>query len=58
MFVDIAGFSDPLRNDSDRDVVRAALYEILRGAFEASAVPWAACYREDRGDAPSSWSRR
>jgi CRP-like cAMP-binding protein/tetratricopeptide (TPR) repeat protein len=50
VFVDIAGFSDPLRNDSDRDVVRVALYEILRGAFEASGVRWAACYREDRGD--------
>ncbi len=50
VFTDVAGFSDPLRNDSDRDVVRAALYEILRGAFGASGVPWAACYREDRGD--------
>ena len=50
VFTDVAGFSDPLRNDSDRDVVRAALYEILRAAFEASGVPWAACYREDRGD--------
>ena len=26
------------------------MYEILRSAFEASGVPWAACYREDRGD--------
>ena len=50
MFTDVAGFSDPVRNDSDRDVVRAAMYEILRSAFEASRVPWAACYREDRGD--------
>jgi CRP-like cAMP-binding protein/tetratricopeptide (TPR) repeat protein len=50
VFTDVAGFSSPLRNDSDRDVVRAALYETLRAAFEASAVPWAACYHEDRGD--------
>lgn len=50
VFTDVAGFSDPVRNDSDRDVVRAAMYEILRSAFEASGVPWAACYREDRGD--------
>src|SRR5581483_8308709 len=50
VFTDVAGFSDPLRNDSDRDVVRASLYEILRTAFEASAVPWASCYRDDRGD--------
>ena len=50
LFTDVAGFSDPVRNDGDRDAVRAAMYEILRSAFEASAVPWAACYREDRGD--------
>ncbi len=50
LFTDVAGFSDPVRTDSDRDVVRLAMYEILRSAFEASGVPWAACYREDRGD--------
>jgi CRP-like cAMP-binding protein/tetratricopeptide (TPR) repeat protein len=50
VFTDVAGFSDPVRTDGDRDVVRAAMYEILRSAFEASGVPWAACYREDRGD--------
>ena len=50
VFTDVAGFSDPVRTDSDRDVVRAAMYEILRSVFEASGVPWAACYREDRGD--------
>jgi len=50
LFTDVAGFSDPARNDSDRDVVRTAMYEIVRSAFEASRVPWAACYREDRGD--------
>ena len=50
LFTDVAGFSDPVRTDSDRDVVRTAMYEILRSAFEASGVPWAACYREDRGD--------
>ena len=50
VFTDVAGFSDPVRTDGDRDVVRAAMYEILRSAFEASGVSWAACYREDRGD--------
>ena len=50
VFIDVAGFSDPVRNDGDRDVVRAAMYEILRSAFDASGVPWEACYREDRGD--------
>jgi hypothetical protein len=33
-----------------RDVVRAEMYEILRSGFDAARVPWAACYREDRGD--------
>ena len=50
LFTDVAGFSDPVRTDSDRDVVRTAMYDIVRSAFEASGVPWAACYREDRGD--------
>jgi len=50
VFTDVAGFSDPVRNDADRDVVRAAMYEILRTCFDAAGVPWAACYREDRGD--------
>jgi CRP-like cAMP-binding protein/tetratricopeptide (TPR) repeat protein len=50
LFTDVAGFSDPRRNDGDRDVVRAALYEILQSAFESSGVPWSECYHEDRGD--------
>ena len=50
LFADVAGFSDPMRNEGDRDVVRAAMYEILQSCFDASGVPWAACYREDRGD--------
>ncbi len=50
VFTDVAGFSDPVRNDGDRDVVRAAMYEILRSGFDAAGVPWAGCYREDRGD--------
>ena len=50
VFTDVAGFSDPVRNDGDRDVVRTAMYEILRSCFDAAGVPWAGCYREDRGD--------
>jgi CRP-like cAMP-binding protein/tetratricopeptide (TPR) repeat protein len=50
VFTDVAGFSDPVRNDGDRGVVRAAMYEILRSCFDAAGVSWAACYREDRGD--------
>jgi CRP-like cAMP-binding protein/tetratricopeptide (TPR) repeat protein len=50
LFTDVAGFGNPLRLDPDREVVRAALYEILRSAFQASGVPWDGCYYEDRGD--------
>ena len=50
LFTDIAGFGDPERNDSDRDVMRTAMYEIVRSALDASGVPWQACYHEDRGD--------
>ena len=50
LFTDVAGFGNPLRLDPDREVVRAALYEILRSSFEASGVPWGGCYYEDRGD--------
>jgi CRP-like cAMP-binding protein len=50
LFTDVAGFGDPKRNDGDREVVRKVLYEISRSALEASGVPWADCYYEDRGD--------
>jgi CRP-like cAMP-binding protein/tetratricopeptide (TPR) repeat protein len=50
LYTDIAGFGDPERNDGDRRAVRVALYDILRSALEASGVPWAESYHEDRGD--------
>jgi CRP-like cAMP-binding protein/tetratricopeptide (TPR) repeat protein len=50
LYTDVAGFGNPQRNDADRDAVRAALYEILAASLEASGVPWADCYHEDRGD--------
>jgi hypothetical protein len=50
VFVDVAGFSSPHRNDDDRLAVRRAMYELLRDAFDHSQVPWDGCHREDRGD--------
>jgi hypothetical protein len=50
LFTDVAGFGDPKRTDGDREAVREALYGISRSALEASGVPWAECYYEDRGD--------
>lgn len=50
LFCDIAGFGDPSRDDEDRRVVRDVTYGILLSALEASDVPAADTYREDRGD--------
>jgi CRP-like cAMP-binding protein len=50
LFTDVAGFGNPNRTDADRGAVRAALYAILQESLEASGVPWAECYHEDRGD--------
>ncbi|TMQ80664.1 cyclic nucleotide-binding domain-containing protein, partial [Actinomadura soli] len=50
VFTDIAGFSAAHRNDRDRLEMRRAMYALLREAFRESAVPWAACHIEDRGD--------
>ncbi|MFI0366499.1 cyclic nucleotide-binding domain-containing protein [Actinomadura sp. 1N219] len=50
VFTDIAGFSQTHRNDLDRLDMRRAMYALLREAFRESAVPWAACHIEDRGD--------
>ncbi|NEA29526.1 hypothetical protein [Actinomadura bangladeshensis] len=50
LFCDVAGFGDPSRDDEDRRVVRDVTYGILLAALEASDVPLADTYREDRGD--------
>ncbi|MFD0691755.1 cyclic nucleotide-binding domain-containing protein [Actinomadura fibrosa] len=50
LFTDIASFSDRARTDDDRRLVRRAMYDLLREAFEESRLSWSACYREDRGD--------
>lgn len=46
--VDVVGFgrrTNPLQLE-----VRSALYRMLSAAFDSAGVPWADCYREDRGD--------
>ncbi|WP_344281402.1 nucleotidyl cyclase domain-containing protein, partial [Actinomadura napierensis] len=50
MFTDIASFSAPYRNDTDRLEMRRIMYELLWEAFAESDLPWDACHREDRGD--------
>lgn len=48
--VDIAGFGNLDRDDQVRLAMRDTLYTALAAAFDASGVPWAETYREDRGD--------
>ncbi len=52
VWVDVAGFADPSRTGSDRQVVRQRLYDVLRRAFIRSGISWDGdeCYHEDRGD--------
>ena len=50
LYTDVAAFGDPDRKEGDRIRVRAELYDVLQAAFDASGVPWASCYHEDRGD--------
>jgi hypothetical protein len=48
--VDIAGFTSPDRDDDIRLYLHEELYEVLEKAFNGSGMPWARCFREDRGD--------
>ena len=48
--VDIAGFTDPRRDEQVQLHLRDMLYRILERAFDGSGVPWRACAHEDRGD--------
>lgn len=48
--VDIAGFTGPVRDDDIRRYLHEQLYMMLQKAFDGAGVPWARCWREDRGD--------
>jgi hypothetical protein len=48
--VDIAGFTDPDRDEQVQLHLRDAMYRMLERAFDGAAVPWHACLSEDRGD--------
>lgn len=48
--VDIAGFTRPGRDDEIRLYLHEKLYQVLEKAFDGSAIPWASCFCEDRGD--------
>lgn len=48
--VDIAGFTDPRRDEQVQLYLRDMLYRMLERAFDGSGVPWRGCEHEDRGD--------
>jgi tetratricopeptide (TPR) repeat protein len=48
--VDVEKFGDRRRTLAHQVGVRDGLYRVVRDAFDAAGVPWADCYREDRGD--------
>jgi hypothetical protein len=48
--VDIEGFGDHRRTNTNQVRVRRGLYKAMRHAFESAGVAWNSCHREDRGD--------
>lgn len=48
--IDISAFNDPRRGEDLQQFLRAAMYELLVGAFGRSHLPWPVCHHEDRGD--------
>ena len=47
---DIAEFTRGDRDDDIRLHLHEELYRVLEQAFDASGIPWNACFTEDRGD--------
>jgi DNA-binding NarL/FixJ family response regulator len=50
LLTDIVGFGSPRRDDTDRLIVRNAMYNLLRAAFDKSGMPLSAIHYVDRGD--------
>jgi hypothetical protein len=48
--VDIAGFTDPRRDEYVQLHLRKQMYSMLERAFDGSGVPWRACQHDDQGD--------
>ncbi|GAB3432911.1 hypothetical protein GCM10027436_08500 [Actinophytocola sediminis] len=48
--VDVAGFTDSGRQDTDQFAVRQGMYEVLKTAFAESDIDFDSCDSEDRGD--------
>jgi tetratricopeptide (TPR) repeat protein len=50
LLVDVEQFGDHRRTNANQVAVRRGLYRSLYSAFEAAAIPWDSCDKEDRGD--------
>jgi tetratricopeptide (TPR) repeat protein len=50
LVVDVEQFGDHRRTNANQVAVRRGLYRSLYSAFEAAAIPWDSCDKEDRGD--------
>lgn len=48
--IDIEGFGQPHRSNTNRVRIRDGLYEAVQRAFHLAAIPWASCTHEDLGD--------
>jgi len=48
--VDIAGFGDHRRNNTNQIRIRRGLYDAIHDAFSAADISWNLCHSEDRGD--------
>lgn len=48
--IDIAGFTDPRRDEQVHLYLREMTYRMLERAFDGSGLPWRICHHEDRGD--------
>lgn len=50
LVVDVEHFGDRRRTNTNQVAIRRGLYRSLHSAFEAAAIPWHYCDKEDRGD--------
>jgi tetratricopeptide (TPR) repeat protein len=48
--VDVEGFGDKRRTNTDRLTVRDGMYRSVQQAFRNAGIPWADCYHESCGD--------
>ena len=50
VIVDIEGFGQHHRSNTNRVRIRKGLYQAVQRAFDAAGIPWVSCRHEDLGD--------